>query len=130
MLIISVSLLPAIKLRPQSEEDVEVKVSFAVNAKESRNRGSQGIEKTASGQGNKRLALEKIQRTVQAWEQAWGGYNKGRISRQNGQGKKQSTRAHTHPHTPQINKPTKKIKHPLPFSDYIFGVVWKVNFNN
>lgn len=66
MLITSVSLLPAIKLRPQSEEDVEVKVSFAVNAKEGRNRGSQGIEKTASGQGNKRLALEKIQRTVQA----------------------------------------------------------------
>lgn len=49
MLIISDSLSPAIKLRHQSEKDVEVKVSFAVNAKECRNKGRQGIGKTASG---------------------------------------------------------------------------------
>lgn len=49
MLIISASLLPAIKLRHQSEEDVEVKVSFVAKVKEGRNRGRQGIEKTAYG---------------------------------------------------------------------------------
>lgn len=47
MLVISASLLPDIKLRHQGEEDVEVNVSFAVNAKEGRNKGRQGIEKTA-----------------------------------------------------------------------------------
>lgn len=49
MLITSASLLTGIKLRYQSEEDVEVNVSFAVNAKEVRNKERQGIEKTTSG---------------------------------------------------------------------------------